>query len=93
MRRIFPCLVLVAALFLTGCGWFSSDQIDWQAREGSYTYEDAVKDYGEPQACQDYADGGKSCTWRTSDIISPERNMVLTFDRYGYFESRGMMSF
>jgi hypothetical protein len=76
---------------LAGCGWFASEEIDWQAREGTYTYEDAVADYGEPQACQDYADGGKSCTWETGDLIGVENNMVLTFDSYGHFESKTMV--
>lgn len=93
MRRIFPCLVLVAALSVSGCGWFSSNEIDWQSRVGSYTYEDAVKDYGEPLACQDFSDGGQSCTWSASGVITRERNMVLTFDGYGYLESKDMMSF
>ena len=92
MRRLFPCLIIVAAL-LGGCGWFASEEIDWQAREGVYTYEDAVKDYGEPQACQEYANGGKSCTWGTDAMFASHKNMVLTFDGYGYFESKGMMRF
>ncbi|MFW5734325.1 MAG: hypothetical protein ACOCWR_04615 [Oceanidesulfovibrio sp.] len=91
MRRLLPCLILVAAL-VAGCGLFESNEIDWQSRVGTYSYEDAVKDYGEPQSCQEYADGGQSCNWKTDAIVSSDRNMVLTFDSYGYFESMSMMS-
>jgi len=89
MRRLLPCLLLAAAL-LAGCGWFS-DGIDWQTRVGSYSYDNAVKDYGEPQACQEYIDGGMSCTWNTGAVFASEKHMVLTFDSYGYFESKDMM--
>lgn len=63
--RLVP--LLLALLFmlslasLWGCG--SSKPIDWDARVGVYTLQQAVEDYGEPEGYQELANGNRLYLW------------------------------
>jgi hypothetical protein len=50
------------ALGLTGC---ATPRVDWAARVGRYTYEQAVKDMGAPEQRDKLADGTVVAEWLT----------------------------
>ena len=58
MDRIVPAVVIVLVLMLMGC----ATPIDWNARIGSYTYDQAVTDLGTP-AVTDQTSDRMVATW------------------------------
>lgn len=59
------------ALVLAGC----ATPINWQARVGIYTYDQAVMDYGPPDRSAKLSDGTTVSQWLTqrgSVIVSPQ---------------------
>jgi hypothetical protein len=64
--RSVACLYLIAGLGLTtwlaGC---ATPRVDWAARIGHYTYEQAVADLGAPEKEEKLADGGRVGEWLT----------------------------
>jgi hypothetical protein len=58
--RITACLC--AALWLTGC---ATQRVDWAARIGHYSYEQAVTDMGPPDKHAKLADGTIVAEWLT----------------------------
>jgi hypothetical protein len=76
--------MLLAALLLAGC----ATPIDWNARIGVYTYNQAVKDYGPPESQTTLKDGSIVADWMT------ERGTVVTTQnpyayRPGYYSMNG----
>jgi hypothetical protein len=62
MRWITRTMVFVAAvLILAGC----ATPINWQARVGIYTYDQAVVDYGPPGRATKLSDGSLVAEWMT----------------------------
>lgn len=64
--------MLVAVLF-AGCA--TTPKINWQARVGIYTYDEAVKDFGPPDKFAKLSDGSTVAEWvtRRGEIIqTPE---------------------
>jgi len=70
MKPAFPksslCFPVMAgfclALGLTGC---ATQRVDWAARVGHYTHEQAVADLGEPEQQDKLADGSVVAEWLT----------------------------
>jgi hypothetical protein len=63
---------LLAALLSTGC---ASPKIDWSARVGNYTYDQAVLDMGPPDKSATLTDGVVVADWmthRAETIVAPE---------------------
>lgn len=56
------CILALLALLLVGC---ETPRIDWQARIGAYTYDQAVLDYGPPDKVAKLADGTTVAEWMT----------------------------
>jgi hypothetical protein len=57
----FPVLAgFCLALGLTGC---ATQRVDWAARAGHYSYEQAVKDLGAPEEQDKLADGTVVAEW------------------------------
>jgi hypothetical protein len=56
------CLGLLAVLG-TGC---ASRRVDWQARVGAYSYDDAVREMGPPEKSAKLSDGSMVADWITS---------------------------
>lgn len=52
-------VMTLAALMLAGC----ATPINWQARVGVYTYEQAVMDYGQPMTLTRFSDGSMVAEW------------------------------
>ena len=60
MRATIP--VIFTALLLTGC---ATPQIDWAARVGHYTYDQAVMELGPPDKMAKLSDGSTVVEWLT----------------------------
>ena len=70
IKWLLPALVAVA---LAGC--VTTPRIDWAARVGNYTYDQAVKDYGPPDKFAKLSDGSIVAEWQQRPeqiIIAPE---------------------
>jgi hypothetical protein len=59
-------LALVAA-FAAGC---ASDRVNWDSRLGSYTYAEAVKQYGQPGEIDPLPEGGRVGYWVLPEAAS-----------------------
>ncbi|HXR49049.1 MAG TPA: hypothetical protein VN784_16565 [Candidatus Limnocylindrales bacterium] len=70
MKRIF--LALLASLLFTGC---VTQTVDWQARVGQYTPDQAILDLGPPDKSAKLSDGTVVDEWltqRSHVIVAPE---------------------
>jgi hypothetical protein len=54
--------VLFAVLLLAGC---ATQKIDWSARVGNYTYDQAVMEFGPPDKYAKLSDGTAVAEWLT----------------------------
>ena len=69
MKAIVP--VVFAALLLAGC---ATPKIDWSARLGHYTYDQAVIEFGPPDKSAKLSDGSVVAEWlaqRGQVIVAP----------------------
>jgi len=57
----FSLLMVVTALFFSSCA--SKPKVDWDARVGNYTYDQAVLELGPPAREATLADGKKVAEW------------------------------
>ena len=55
-------VLMLAALVLAGC---VTQKIDWSARVGNYTYDQAVMELGPPDKCAKLTDGTVVADWLT----------------------------
>ena len=65
-------LIVFAALLLAGC---VTPQIDWAARVGNYTYDQAVMEFGPPDKLAKLSDGSTVVEWllqRGQVVVAPE---------------------
>lgn len=53
--------VTFGLLFQSGCA--TKPKIDWNARVGNYTFDDAVKEFGPPDKSAKLSDGTMICEW------------------------------
>lgn len=62
-------LPVLAAFALAGC--VTTPRIDWAARVGHYTYDQAVTDFGPPDKSAQLSDGSRVAEWleRPAQII------------------------
>lgn len=65
-------LLLLAALLLAGC---ATNRVDWNARVGSFTYDQAVVELGPPDKTAKLTDGQNVAEW-ISRYASPSPVMV-----------------
>jgi hypothetical protein len=68
--------MVVALSVLPGCR--SLDHIDWKARRGTYSYDDAVKEFGPPDKKEVLSDGTIVSEWIT------ERAQLVPGPGYGW---------
>lgn len=61
--------LLLATLVAGGCA--STKKIDWDARIGSYTYDQAILDLGPPDKKETLSDGRQVAEWMTARVQSP----------------------
>lgn len=69
-------LIMLAAFLLAGC----ATPINWQARVGVYTYDQAVTDYGPPMAFATLSDRSTVAEWMTD-----RGAVVVTPGPYPYY--------
>ena len=62
-KFLVPVLLAVALAFVTGCK--TTPPVDWQARVGSYTYDQAVTELGPPDRQAKLNDGKTVAKWIT----------------------------
>jgi hypothetical protein len=62
----FVALALACVLF-GGC---ASQDVDWSSRIGTYTYADAVKQYGQPTDVEPLPEGGRVGYWVLPDAAA-----------------------
>lgn len=55
--------MLAAGLFLSGCASRSDPETDWAARVGTYTFDDAVREFGPPDKDATLSDGTRVVQW------------------------------
>jgi len=61
-NAIATTLAACASLWITGC---STPRVDWQARVGRYTYDQAVLELGPPDKQATLTDGTRVADWVT----------------------------
>jgi hypothetical protein len=59
MKLKLVLLAMAAAVF-AGC---ATHRVDWSARIGTYSFDQAVMDYGPPDKQAKLSDGRKVCDW------------------------------
>jgi hypothetical protein len=70
VKAIVPAVF--AALLLAGC---VTPKIDWAARVGNYTYDQAVMEFGPPDKSAKLSDGSTVAEWLTRRgqvVVAPE---------------------
>ena len=68
-------IVLFAALVALAAAGCATEKIDWTARIGHYTYNQAVKDFGPPDRSTKLTDGTTVAEWMTDrgeTIVTPQ---------------------
>jgi hypothetical protein len=76
-RGIWMCILLTGFLLLIASGC-ATQKIDWNARVGNYTYDQAVVDLGPPDKYAKLSDGGTVAEWLT------HRGYSYSYPAYGY---------
>jgi len=85
LRRVVILSVLLAlAGFLAGCA--TTPKVDWKARIGEYSYDQAAIDYGPPTKQAKQADETTIAEW----ITSSPRSTSMGFGVGGYGSQSGM---
>ena len=72
--------LLVLVLGLCGC---QTHKIDWTARVGNYTYDEAVKEMGPPDKSATLSDGSMVCEWLT--YRGGDGGTILSSGPYGLY--------
>jgi hypothetical protein len=70
VRMVRVTFIALALFVLAGC----ATPINWQARVGVYTFDQAVTDYGPPMASATLSDHTRVCDWMTERgavMVSP----------------------
>jgi len=84
--------VIISAFLLAGC---VTPRIDWVARVGNYTYDQAVMEFGPPDKSAKLSDGSTVAEWLTQwggVVVAPEPYFVQPGCYFGpltpmYFET------
>jgi hypothetical protein len=79
-KLILPLiLILVAGGLLAGCA--STPKIDWNSRVGTYTFDQAVAEFGPPDKSTTLKDGSSVAEWRTG--TAPQTSVGFGVGSYG----------
>ena len=83
MKKTMVYLAIMATLaVITGCA-----STNWQSKIGSYTYEDAVREYGPPDNVQALSNGDQVYSWTTSIGRNWIDKLILVFNSDGVLKS------
>ena len=76
--KLLRLVVLSLALsWLTGCA--APKPIDWNSRVGSYTYQQAVAEFGQPDRQARLSDGKVVYKWFAQPQVSPTVNSGMSY--------------
>lgn len=75
MKAIVYAIVVIS---LAGCAG-----VNWQDRTGTYSLDDAKREYGPPDNCDKLSSGESVCAWTTSVGRNWIDKLILTFDKEG----------
>ncbi len=80
--RVGPFLTpLLLALLLAGCA--STPKIDWNARVGNFTYDQAVAELGPPDKSTKLSDGSTVADWIKRSSSGASFGLGTGYSRYG----------
>ncbi|MFN0069340.1 MAG: hypothetical protein ACKVYV_17090 [Limisphaerales bacterium] len=65
IRRRTALALCLAAAGLAAAGCASRPRVDWGARVGTFTFDDAVREMGPPDRSADLSEGGRVAEWLT----------------------------
>ena len=82
---------LVIALALAGLAGCAGT--NWEARVGTYSIDDAKREYGPPDGCNRLNNQQTVCAWTTSIGRTWIDKLILTFDKDGRLISGGERRF
>lgn len=77
--RFLLVLFTVLLLAVAGCG----GSVNWEQKEGKYTYAEAVEELGQPTACQDLEQGESLCAWYGGSSFGWANRLMLRFAKDG----------
>ena len=88
MKTMRIGLVLVAMVGLLFGGCATKPKIDWASRVGSYTFDEAVTDYGPPDKQSTLKDGTVVAEWMTQRGYRQLYPVAPAYyGSYGYYQS------
>ena len=70
-------ILSLAALLFAGCA--TPKPIDWNSRVGSYTYQQAVAELGQPDRVARLSDGRTVYKWFTQPQVNPTVNSGMSY--------------
>ena len=86
-RKLAGVLMVAIAIVLVGC---VGPKIDWNARIGSYTFDEAVREMGPPERQATLSDGSKVVDWVTERAYQSGGigfgSRFYSSGRYGYYD-------
>jgi hypothetical protein len=81
-------LLAVVTLILAGC---ATTRVDWNARIGSYTFDQAVIELGPPDKQARLSDGRSVAEWVTRYQNGSSISIGTGYSRYGYPYGMGVV--
>lgn len=81
ISRCALAVALVCFAVLLGAGCTTKPKVDWNARVGSFTYDQAVIEMGPPDRVTEISEGRKVADWVTGRTSSPR--VSFGFGSYG----------
>jgi hypothetical protein len=78
-----PLLPLAAVALLVLAGGCATQRVDWNARVGLYTYDQAIAELGPPDKTAKLTDGSTVAEWLVRRVRGDSQ--VLLVGGYGYF--------
>lgn len=88
-HAVFAVLLGWGLLVVSGC---AGNKIDWAARVGTYTYDDAVKELGPPDKSAKLTDGSTVADWLTARGMQTATAYGAMSPAYGRYGRYGTMS-
>lgn len=76
---------MLMALTIAGCA--TTPGVNWQARIGNYTYDQAVKDYGPPDKSEKLSDDSRVADWLVREGHTEVTTEPYFFPGPGYYRS------
>ena len=76
--------MFAVAILLIWAGCASTPRIDWSARVGHYTYDQALEELGPPAKSAHMSDGSMVADWLTQSSRTIVTQGPVLYNRWGY---------